>query len=56
MEQISKSKHRHQLDNLTRKKHTAKDEEVDLEFVGQNQQKLNGHVSMLLKIFLMGKN
>ena len=37
-------------------KHTIKDKEVDLDFVGKNNRILNGHCSMLLKIFLVGRN
>ena len=35
-------------------KHVAKDEEVNLEFLLKNQNRLNGHVSMLLKTFNAG--
>ena len=35
-------------------KHTSKDKEVDLDFVKKNNKILNGHCSMLLKIFLVG--
>ena len=36
--------------------HTSKDSEVDLEFLIKNQRKLNGHISMLLKTFLVGES
>ena len=36
------------------RKHTAGDEEVDLDFLFKNQTVLNGHVSMLIKTFCMG--
>ena len=37
-------------------KHVRKDQEVNLPFVKQNQDILNGHCSMWLKIFLVGRN
>ena len=37
------------------KKHTAKDEEVGLEFVMKNETQINGHMSMLLKTFMVGQ-
>ena len=37
-------------------KHVKKDQEVTLEFVQQNQDILNGHCSMWLKMFLVGRN
>ena len=37
-----------------REKYVAKDEEVNLDFLLQNQSRLNGHVSMLLKTFNAG--
>jgi hypothetical protein len=36
------------------RKHTASDEEVDIDFLIKNQTVLNGHVSMLMKTFCMG--
>ena len=36
--------------------HTAKDSEVDLDFLIKNQKKVNGHISMLLKTFLVGES
>ena len=36
------------------RKHTKKDKEVGLDDMMDNQRKLNGHVSMLLKTFLVG--
>ena len=36
--------------------HTRKDREVTVDFLLKNQRKLNGHLSMLLKTFLVGKN
>ena len=38
------------------KKHTEKDEEVSLEFVMKNETQINGHMSMLLKTFMVGKD
>jgi hypothetical protein len=35
------------------KKHTEKDQEVDMEFVKQNETNINDHMSMLLKIFMV---
>ena len=35
--------------------HTMKDTEVTLEFLLKNQRKINGHISMLLKTFMVGK-
>ena len=35
-------------------KHTKNDEEVDRDFLADNQKRLNGHMSMLLKTFLVG--
>ena len=35
-------------------KHVNNDEEVDLDFLMNNQRKLNGHMSMLLKTFNVG--
>ena len=32
------------------KKHTEKDQEVDMEFVKKNETNINGHMSMMLKI------
>ena len=37
-------------------KHVALDKEVDLETIKENQRKLNGHCSMWMKIFRMGKD
>ena len=37
-------------------KHTKQDEQVDLAFVKKNQRLLNAHCSMMIKIFLVGKN
>ena len=34
--------------------HTRKDTEVTLEFLLKNQRKINGHLSMLLKTFMVG--
>ena len=36
--------------------HTSKDSEVDLDFLIKNQRKINGHISMLLKTFLVGES
>ena len=36
------------------RKHTSNDQEVDLEFVKQNETNINGHMSMLMKIFVVG--
>ena len=36
--------------------HTSKDSEVNLEFLIKNQRKVNGHISMLLKTFLVGES
>ena len=36
--------------------HTNKDTEVNLEFLIKNQRKINGHLSMLLKTFMVGKS
>ena len=36
-------------------KHTANDEEVDRHFVLKNETQINGHMSMLLKTFMVGK-
>ena len=36
--------------------HTAKDTEVTMGFLVKNQRRLNGHMSMLLKTFLVGQN
>ena len=38
------------------RKHTENDEEVDLAYVKRNQRVLNAHCSMLIKVFLVGKN
>ena len=35
-------------------KHTAQDEEVDLEYVIRNERHINGHMSMILKMFMVG--
>ena len=35
--------------------HTRKDMEVTLEFLLKNQRKINGHLSKLLKTFMVGK-
>ena len=35
-------------------KHTDKDIEVDLKFLMENQRRINGHISMLLKTFMAG--
>ena len=37
-------------------KHTSKDTEVNLGMVKENQSKLNGHVSMWIKVFRIGKS
>ena len=37
-------------------KYTKQDEQVDLAFVKKNQRLLNAHCSMMIKIFLVGKN
>ena len=37
-------------------KHVKGDQEVDIEYVNQNQRILNAHCSMWLRIFLVGKN
>ena len=39
---------------LAGEKHVGKDEEVDLDFLLRNQNRLNGHMSMLLKTFNAG--
>ena len=39
-----------------REVHTSKDSEVSLDFLIKNQRKINGHVSMLLKTFLVGES
>jgi hypothetical protein len=36
--------------------HTIKDTEVTLDFLMKNQRRINGHLSMLLKTFMVGKN
>ena len=36
--------------------HTIKDTEVTLDFLMKNQRRLNGHLSMLLKTFMVGNN
>ena len=36
------------------KKHTEKDQEVDMEFVKKNETKIKSHISMMLKIFMVG--
>ena len=41
---------------LAGSKHISKDEEVDTEFLANNERRLNGHISMLLKTFLVGAN
>ena len=38
------------------KKHTAKDELVEQEYVIRNEAQINGHMSMLLKTLMVGKN
>ena len=38
------------------KKHTEKDQEVDMDIVKAIEHQLNGHMSMLLKIFMVGAN
>ena len=38
------------------KKHTDKDIEVDLNFLVENQRRINGHISMLLKTFMAGSD
>ena len=37
------------------RKHTEKDTEVGLEFVLSNETQINGHMSMILKTFMVGK-
>ena len=39
---------------LAGQKHVGKDREVDMEFVGDNEKIINGHISMLLKTFMVG--
>ena len=36
------------------RKHTDKDIEVDLNFLLENQRRINGHISMLVKTFMVG--
>ena len=36
--------------------HTSKDKEVTVEFLLKNQRKINGHLSMLLKTFMVGRS
>ena len=36
--------------------HTIKDKEVTVEFLLKNQRRINGHLSMLLKTFMVGKS
>ena len=36
--------------------HTEKDEEIDLNDLKNNQKRLNGHTSMLIKVFQIGKD
>ena len=36
--------------------HTNKDQEVTVEFLLKNQRRINGHLSMLLKTFMVGKS
>ena len=36
--------------------HTNKDKEVTVEFLMKNQRKVNGHLSMLLKTFMVGRS
>ena len=36
------------------RKHTDKDTEVSLNFMQENQRRINGHISMLLKTFMVG--
>ena len=38
------------------RKHTGQDVEVDLDFLTENQRRINGHISMLLKTFMVGAN
>ena len=38
------------------KKHTDKDIEVDLNFLLENQKRINGHISMLIKTFMVGSD
>ena len=38
------------------RKHTDKDTEVSLNFMQENQRRINGHISMLLKTFMVGAN
>ena len=38
------------------KKHTSKDEEVDDDFLVDNEKRLNGHISMMLKTFMVGSS
>ena len=38
------------------RKHTDKDIEVDLNFLLENQKRINGHISMLVKVFMVGAN
>ena len=36
--------------------HTIKDKEVTVDFLLKNQRRINGHLSMLLKTFMVGKS
>ena len=36
--------------------HTSKDREVTVEFLVKNQRRINGHLSMLMKTFMVGKH
>ena len=36
--------------------HSIKDKEVTVEFLLKNQRKINGHLSMLLKTFMVGRS
>ena len=38
------------------RKHTSKDEEVDDDFLVDNEKRLNGHISMMLKTFMVGSS